>query len=346
MQDPIDIATQFEKHISSPKQTWLLGAGVSRNSNIPLMKDLTIHVLELARTEIFLGEDDVTQILNHLETDICNDTNIEHILTHLCDYISLANRSRNGSVGIGENAITAERLISIHQSLLSTISDVVRLGYKPPTYADNGEVLEVAVVGTPDATIVKIDAHSAFVKAIFGATLAGLEDIRSPVEFFTTNYDTLLEDALALNQITYQDGFIGGGVAFWDDKHYLPQPATRALVTKLHGSVDWHRQHADPSPLFRVRKRDSYPGNGGGVMIYPQAIKYLDAQRDPFSRLFQRFRHRLEVGKDQVLLICGYSFGDEHINAEIAHALRTPRNQLTLVAFSEEQNGRFPSNSC
>lgn len=41
MADDIDVAEQFEKHLNSPKQTWLLGAGVSFLANIPLMHPLT-----------------------------------------------------------------------------------------------------------------------------------------------------------------------------------------------------------------------------------------------------------------------------------------------------------------
>ena len=63
-------------------------------------------------------------------------------------------------------------------------------------------------------------------------------------------------------------------------------------------------------------------------MIYPQAIKYIHAQSDPFAELFQRFRHRLGSGTDQVLLICGYSFGDEHINSEIEEALSTSAKSI------------------
>ena len=77
-------------------------------------------------------------------------------------------------------------------------------------------------------------------------------------------------------------------------------------------------------------------------MIYPQATKYLNTQRDPFAELFQRFRNRLQNGVDQVLLICGYSFGDEHINAEIEIALRAPKSQLTVVAFVDEPGGKMP----
>ena len=342
MTDQVDIAVQFEKHLSSPKQTWLLGAGVSFRANIPLMDPLTDRVLDVVRTKIFSTEDDTSKIIDFLEEDIPENANIEHILTHLCDFISMAQRSRTRTVVIKNEMTSAERLIHIHKTLLETISDVVRLGYRPPILGEDGQAQEDALVGTPEATIVRVEDHLAFVNAIFSATLAGLEGIRTPVEFFTTNYDTLLEDALALNQISYQDGFTGGAVAFWDKRNYSIQPSTRAIVTKLHGSIDWYHQLKDFSRLFRVRRHDTYPGEGGGVMIYPQAIKYLDAQRDPFAELFHRFRNRLEAGKDQVLLICGYSFGDEHINAEIENALSAPRSQLTIVAFSEEREGALP----
>ena len=247
MTDQVDIAVQFEKHLSSPKQTWLLGAGVSFRANIPLMDPLTDRVLDVVRTKIFSTEDDTSKIIDFLEEDIPENANIEHILTHFCDFISMAQRSRTRTIVIKNEMTSAERLIHIHKTLLETISDVVRLGYRPPILGEDGQAQEDALVGTPEATIVRVEDHLAFVNAIFSATLAGLEGIRTPVEFFTTNYDTLLEDALALNQISYQDGFTGGAVAFWDKRNYSIQPSTRAIVTKLHGSIDWYHQLKCPS---------------------------------------------------------------------------------------------------
>jgi len=78
-------------------------------------------------------------------------------------------------------------------------------------------------------------------------------------------------------------------------------------------------------------------------MIYPQATKYLNTQRDPFAEIFQRFRSRLSGGSDHVLLICGYSFGDDHINAEIETAMDSGKNQLTIVAFADEPKGIMPT---
>ena len=341
MSDPIDIAVQLEKHLSSPKQTWLLGAGVSVGSNIPLMGPLTERVLEVARKERYKEDKESTEVIDFLQEDVDENANIEEILTHLGDLISMAKRSRTDRVVVGSGSVSKERLMDIHAALLEDISETVRWGYKSPVHDRDGNVIEEEVLGVPGHGIVELAEHLSFIAAIFGATRAGLEVIRSPVEFFTTNYDTLLEDALALNQIAYQDGFNGGGVAFWEKRNLEIRPSTRAIVTKLHGSIDWYRPSADQTKLYRVRRGDNYAAPRKGVMIYPQAIKYIHAQSDPFAEFFQRFRRRLGSGTDQVLLICGYCFGDEHINSEIEDALSIPRNQLTLVAFSEEKDERL-----
>ncbi|MCE2580827.1 SIR2 family protein [Komagataeibacter sp. FNDCR1] len=147
---------------------------------------------------------------------------------------------------------------------------------------------------------------------------------------------------LALTGIEFQDGFIGGGVGFWNTSNYKANSGTRAIVSKLHGSIDWYRPLSGNLNLLRIRYGDTYPSHGGTVMIYPQATKYLNTQRDPFAEIFQRFRQRLSQGSDHVLLICGYSFGDEHINAEIEIAMSSNKSQLTLVAFADEPNDILP----
>ena len=343
MTDAVDIAEQFEKHIGSPKQTWLLGAGVSFGSNIPLMNPLTTRVLAAAKCNKLKDDAVGKMIIDFVTEDISELSNIEDFLTHLGDLISIAERSRTGSVRLNGESVVRDKLVFVHRVLLELIADTVRWGYKEGVQDEAGKEICPELIGTKGKSIVTISEHLDFVKAIFGSVRAGLEVVRSPVEFFTTNYDTLLEDALALNEIQYIDGFSGGGVGFWSSANYARTASTQAVVTKLHGSIDWQRDATDEAHLFRIRDGDTYPAEGGVVMIYPQATKYLNAQRDPFAELFQRFRQRLENSVDQVLLVCGYSFGDEHINAEIELALRAPKSQLTLVAFADQPEGMMPS---
>ena len=46
---------------------------------------------------------------------------------------------------------------------------------------------------------------------------------------------------------------------------------------------------------------------------------------------------RPDTDSQRVLAICGYSFGDSHINIEIESALRASEGRLTVVAFYAEE---------
>lgn len=343
MSESADIAEQFEKHLNSPKHTWLLGAGISFLSNIPLMIPLTEKVLSRARSERFADDADAIAVLDFIQGDMRDGCHIEDMLTHLGDCISMAQRSRTDRITIGPTAFQRDKLVSVHSILLEIIAETVRWGYSPDKKDAEGNEIEPERSGKHGESIVEIEPHSLFVQAVIGQNREGRDQFRSPVEFFTTNYDTLLEDALAMNEVPYSDGFTGGGMGFWSIENYSAVPHARALVTKLHGSTDWYRPIKAAASVLRIRDGDLYPDReGGAVMIYPQATKYQNAQRDPFLELFQRFRNRLSIGPDQVLLICGYSFGDIHINDEIERAMSSPNSQLTIIAFSDERGGQFP----
>ncbi len=79
--------------------------------------------------------------------------------------------------------------------------------------------------------------------------------------------------------------------------------------------------------LTCCRYGSKYLSDSSNLLIYPQATKYIETQKDPFATLFQQFRNELQISTNNTLLICGYSFGDEHINAEIEFALTSPNNQ-------------------
>lgn len=337
-----DIAEQFEKHLSSPQQTWLLGAGVSFVAKIPLMSALTSRVLALAKTNKFREDMLALHVLDFITSDCGPNSHIEHHLTHLGDLISIAKRSSASSIIIGNQRVEEAKLVEVHEGLIVYIASTIRWGFKAAR-RNGEEILEVEEEGQVGQSIVDISGHRKFIDAVFGAGRAGLDFVRSPIEFFTTNYDTLIEDALALSGIEYQDGFVGGGVGFWDISNYKALPGSKAIVSKLHGSIDWYRATAGKAKLLRTRFGDTYPGEGGSVMIYPQATKYVHTQRDPFAEIFQRFRMRLAQGKDHVLLVCGYSFGDDHINAEIELAMASGRSQLTIIAFTDEPDNQLPA---
>jgi SIR2-like domain len=317
-----DDLEQLEQHLGRGDQIWLLGAGVSKTSGVPLMAALT----ERVRTK--LNGSVHAEIFAAIAAELSANSNIEDFLSHLGDYIAIAERNEGHTVTCGGQMRSKDVLINAHNAALEHIASIVRWGYVP---ADGAQPEQVGKQNTP---IIKIDAHSAFIEALFEKAQAGLQERRGPIRLFTTNYDTLIEDALALRCISYWDGFIGGAIAYWA-QHFGEEAADnwyRAKLTKLHGSIDWYLD--DDGHVWRVRDTDPYPDRRGRVLIYPQATKYMSTQRDPFATQFALFRRA--ITNSSVLAICGYSFGDEHINDEIRLSMDSGTSKTTLLIFFRE----------
>jgi len=321
---------ELNKQLGSSKQNWLLGAGVSANSNIPLMDSLTSRV----KTIIEGSEENATrtkniEIYNQLAEELDKSAHIEHYLSHIGDLIALAERSKSKNAKLGNLTVEKEELTTLHKTIIDAIGETVRYGY----CKKNNEI------GTQSKPIIKIEDHINFVQAIY-SNRTNLQS-RSKFTFFTTNYDTLLEDALGLEKFIVVDGFSGGAVAYWNPQHefkntdFLPN---KCLLYKLHGSIDWLRN--EKKGIIRTRYGTNYFDKESTIiMIYPQATKYVETQKDPFSYLFSGFRNALNSPDDNVLITCGYSFGDKHINDEIEAALVSRENRTNLVAFAKEYPG-------
>jgi len=201
-----DLLKQVDQHLSHANQAWLLGAGVSCDAGLPLMASLTRQVFKLAEGQAH------EQILKDLQSELPDSAHIEHMLSQLGDYTAIANRVQLNSVNIGGHTYLVDDLDAAHKAITNDIAKTIRWGYVEAT--DDAE----ENVGGRENLIVSVEHHSNFVHAIFEKRQAGLREPRKPVHFFTTNYDTLLEDALALGCYRYWDGFTGGAVAFREQK--------------------------------------------------------------------------------------------------------------------------------
>lgn len=315
---------EIKKHLDSSRQNWLFGAGISFNANIPLMFPLTRRVEAIIEEK---GEEIDKKLFKAVVDELDDSCHIEHYLSHLGDLITLSERSKSKKCYVGKKEYEKCQFIQLYNLILISISLTVRYGYK--------QCSETETIGSAENPIVEINDHLNFVRAIRSNRSNLLS--RSKLLFFTTNYDTLLEDALGLERITVIDGFSGGSIAYWNPLKEFSERldlTNKCLVYKLHGSVDWQRN--ENGVLFKVRYGANYLKNGSDIMIYPQATKYVETQKDPFFYLFNGFRNALNYNEDNILVTCGYSFGDNHINNEIEAALTREGNRTTLVAFSEE----------
>ena len=155
-----------------------------------------------------------------------------------------------------------------------------------------------------------------------------------PVELFTVNYDLLLEGALEEMHVPYFDGFVGALRArfFTDLVEADPQTDTGSIPSflvrlwKLHGSVNWTWNSSNQI----VRLGEAAP-EGSVAAIYPSDTKYDESRRVPFVVLQDRFRRALHH-PETLMLIAGYSFGDDHLNEQIFDSA-TRHERSEFIAF-------------
>ncbi|MGH2402849.1 MAG: SIR2 family NAD-dependent protein deacylase [bacterium] len=149
----------------------------------------------------------------------------------------------------------------------------------------------------------------------------------SPVEIFTTNYDLLMEQAFEDFRVPYFDGFAGVRKPFFDlramEEDMLPPRWAR--LWKLHGSINWYR--VEGKGVFRGTTAED--GSSKRV-IHPSHLKYQESRRMPYLAMIDRLRAFLKQ-PTATLILCGYSFRDEHINEVIVQGLQSTQ---TAIAFA------------
>jgi hypothetical protein len=140
----------------------------------------------------------------------------------------------------------------------------------------------------------------------------------------------LLETALEEWQVAYFDGFIGTLKARFRTELVEPLPGSACMpdsfvrLWKLHGSLNW--EWDEKHKILRRGKSVTQ-----SAAIYPSDTKYDESRRMPFVVLQDRFRRAL-LQQETLVLISGYSFGDEHLNEMIFDAA-AHRERSEIVAF-------------
>jgi len=160
-----------------------------------------------------------------------------------------------------------------------------------------------------------------------------------PIEVFTTNYDLLMEQALEDLRVPYFDGFIGSRAAFFDpyaiesiESQEGKLPSRWARLWKLHGSINWWSQNNDEAAEVVRTTKDK-----AGVcrLIHPSHLKYDESRKMPYLAMMDRLKTFLAKPR-AVLVICGYSFRDVHINSLVLQALAGNQNSIVFgLLFGE-----------
>jgi len=168
----------------------------------------------------------------------------------------------------------------------------------------------------------------------------------APPWVFTTNYDLFNERAMDRSGIPYSNGFSGTVERRFNPATYRLALAEQLDITsrrwaavdgfvhfcKLHGSVHWTEENAG---LFPIRESHApLDPSKDRIMIYPTPSKQTASFGSPYSDMFREFQRQV-VQDQSVLLIMGFSFGDEHVNNIIFQGLTLPG--FRIVAFMDPE---------
>jgi hypothetical protein len=151
----------------------------------------------------------------------------------------------------------------------------------------------------------------------------------SPAEIFTPNYDLLFEQALEQHPLPHFDGFVGSREPWFDlasiERDAIPPRWTR--LWKLHGSINWEKSEEtiNGTKVTRV-VRVTREAAAGKVMIFPSHLKYDQSRRMPYLAMLDRLKAFFHGADAPRLVVCGYSFLDEHLNEVLLDGLRGNRN--------------------
>lgn len=187
--------------------------------------------------------------------------------------------------------------------------------------------------------------------------LARLQGSRQPGQsapwVFTTNYDLSIEWAAEALGIHIVNGFSG-----LHDRRFQPNAFDLSLqntqatgearfgsynlnLVKLHGSLSWLSVENGLDVI--ERSCDSIRGDVDGfienpksssfdpLLIQPTAAKYVDTVGFVYGEMIRRLTEFLSRS-NTTLIVCGYSFGDSHLNRLIASGLLNPTLQLIIYA--------------
>jgi len=305
---------KLEELLSHSKAV-LLGAGASFCAGLPLTNQLTERALASDKLS-----DNSKQILNAIQGSFAGanpTSHIEDYLSELVDWLAITARrsSRNvdaSTVSIGGADYSNKQLLLAINEIKQAIFDVINIE-------------------------VDSEVHERFVQALHRPMRPGKENHEGCIDYLVMNYDTLIEDALALSMLRYADG-LEGGVSGWWNPATFEQKNLEARVFKLHGSINWAEHSTSTTPLRIASHLKRSRQHASKIMIWPASTKYRETQLDPYANLMHRARSVLNPknGGQRVLLITGYSFGDAHINLEIERGLRASNGNLTVIAFTSD----------
>lgn len=229
------------------------------------------------------------------------------------------------------NYLIALQTVKFNKKISNIIKDIKRFIFRKVTDNYNSEVLEI---------------YKNFYLKVSN------RNRNTPVNIFTTNYDLYNETALDELKFNYNNGFAGSSKRIFNPNIYnyvlvenlnLSKKVWKSVdnffnLYKIHGSVNWTKQVEGKTNLPVISEKDieviKQKGSYDSLMIYPSPQKDRSTLMTPYSDLFRLMQNNL-LKPNSILIVIGYSFGDEHINRIIFNALSVYDFRLVIFGNSD-----------
>ena len=282
---------------------FLIGAGASRDADIPISKEM-IAKLEEELASDNEADDSFSEIYQYAHGAIvfakgCRNStleptiNIEDIMRTLALLQNRQNEDLYPFVG------------SWHEKILKFESLDSECFGKLTRFIENQLIKWVNIKDNE----IKANYLQGFGKLV--------QDTGAKVRIFTLNYDLALETALeSYSACRTQVGFDTENR--WN-KDLYDEPDVDINIYKLHGSVDWYESNG-----LCIRSDEPKEKR---LLIFGTDNKLQSI--DPFLSMIYQFREY--ASKAKVLIVIGYSFGDQYINKIIFQALQTDASKKLLI---------------
>lgn len=171
----------------------------------------------------------------------------------------------------------------------------------------------------------------------------------SRLQLYTTNYDTLFEQAARRMNYVIIDGFslsyprVFNGTNFDFDIVFREHTRVKQeesfvpnvfQLFKLHGSIDWEKN--TKGQILQKEKSDN------PCIIYPASEKYESSYDQPYFEMMSHFQQTLRK-ENTLLIVVGFGFKDKHIQNVIKEAsLQNHNLHVLIVCYGQiEKEGKW-----
>jgi hypothetical protein len=335
-------SSKMNENFKSSQVIFLLGAGASKKADVPTTFEFV---------DQFIG--DLGHRVNAQEKDI--DRKYKTI-KQIRDILASWERCK-GKVDI---ELLLEALNKLKGRKNETILQFCKNREKEPTYqlidSENGDIDEfdnlITILENDLREFIKsktiVDKDKINYLKPFRGFIEEANDMHTPLDIISLNYDTCIEQFCNVHKKIYQDGFD----LYWN-REAFGKTGTDIRLYKLHGSIIWYQ--SDNGTYMKLPVKSNYGKveliygeSANNLMLYPmQKWDYAE----PLFELLLLVKDLLESDVDsniskekteevnnfKFLVVVGYSFRDEHIKKIIYDSVKNNRN-IYLIIIDPEAN--------